>query len=106
MYGAIPTAPVTPDGDLGVLFLHNEGWSTMCGHGVIALITVAVEAGLQAAKRENSLGTPAGRGAARARGAGARGGRGGVGERAPFFRLLRGGRPCPRVRGDPGDPAV
>ncbi|TME62011.1 MAG: proline racemase, partial [Chloroflexi bacterium] len=35
MYGAIPTEPVTPDGDLGVLFLHNEGWSTMCGHGVI-----------------------------------------------------------------------
>src|SRR2546426_6682668 len=24
MYGAIPTAPATPDGDLGVLFLHNE----------------------------------------------------------------------------------
>src|SRR2546428_656231 len=43
MYGAIPTAPVTPDGDLGVLFLHNEGWSTMCGHGVIALVTVALE---------------------------------------------------------------
>lgn len=37
MYGAILTEPVTPDGDLGVLFLHNEGFSTMCGHGVIAL---------------------------------------------------------------------
>src|SRR5256886_17547131 len=35
MYGAIPTEPVTPDGDAGVLFMHNEGWSTMCGHGVI-----------------------------------------------------------------------
>ena len=45
MYGAIPTAPVTPDGDLGVLFLHNEGWSTMCGHGVIALVTALVETG-------------------------------------------------------------
>ena len=42
MYGAIPTEPVTPDGDAGVLFMHNEGWSTMCGHGVIALVTVAL----------------------------------------------------------------
>src|SRR5580700_9732963 len=39
MYGAIITEPVTPDGDLGVLFVHNEGFSTMCGHGVIALVT-------------------------------------------------------------------
>ena len=46
MYGAIPTEPVTPDGHLGVLFLHNEGWSTMCGHGVIALVTVALETGM------------------------------------------------------------
>ena len=65
MYGAIPTAPVTPDGDLGVLFLHNEGWSTMCGHGVIALVTVALEAGLLPAKREVRLDTPAGRVTAR-----------------------------------------
>ena len=47
MYGAVPTEPVTPDGDLGVLFCHNEGWSTMCGHGVIALATVATELGLE-----------------------------------------------------------
>ena len=45
MYGAIPTEPVTPDGDLGVLFLHNEGWSTMCGHGIIALTTAFLETG-------------------------------------------------------------
>ena len=43
MYGAIVTAAVTADADLGVLFMHNEGWSTMCGHGIIALTTVAVE---------------------------------------------------------------
>jgi len=67
MYGAIPTVPVTPDGDLGVLFLHNEGWSTMCGHGVIALVTVALEAGLLPAKREVRLDTPAGRVTARPR---------------------------------------
>ncbi|MDP9245614.1 MAG: proline racemase family protein [Chloroflexota bacterium] len=45
MYGAIPTEPVTADGDLGVLFLHNEGWSTMCGHGIIALTTALLETG-------------------------------------------------------------
>ena len=45
MYGAILTEPVTPDGDLGVLFLHNEGWSTMCGHGIIALTTALLETG-------------------------------------------------------------
>jgi trans-L-3-hydroxyproline dehydratase len=43
MYGAILTEPTTPDGDLGVLFMHNEGWSTMCGHGIIALVTLLVE---------------------------------------------------------------
>jgi trans-L-3-hydroxyproline dehydratase len=43
MYGAIVTAPASPDGDLGVLFMHNEGWSTMCGHGIIALVTGLLE---------------------------------------------------------------
>lgn len=46
MYGAILTPPVTPDGDLGVLFLHNEGFSTMCGHGVIALSRVLLDTGM------------------------------------------------------------
>lgn len=45
MYGAILTDPVTADGDLGALFLHNEGWSTMCGHGIIALTTALLETG-------------------------------------------------------------
>jgi trans-L-3-hydroxyproline dehydratase len=44
-YGCVPTPPVTPGADLGVLFLHNEGYSTMCGHGVIALVTALVETG-------------------------------------------------------------
>lgn len=46
MYGCIPTEPVSPGSDLGVLFLHNEGFSTMCGHGIIAFVTAAVEADL------------------------------------------------------------
>ena len=46
MYGAIMTDPVTPKADAGVLFLHNEGYSTMCGHGIIGLVTVVLETGL------------------------------------------------------------
>jgi trans-L-3-hydroxyproline dehydratase len=61
MYGCILTEPVTPDGDLGVLFMHNEGWSTMCGHGVIALVKVGIETGLLAAAEVVRLDTPAGR---------------------------------------------
>jgi trans-L-3-hydroxyproline dehydratase len=45
MYGAILTPPITPDADYGVLFMHNEGYSTMCGHGIIALTTMLVNAG-------------------------------------------------------------
>jgi proline racemase len=46
MYGAIMTGPVTPEADAGVLFMHNEGYSSMCGHGVIGLVTVALETGM------------------------------------------------------------
>ena len=43
MYGAVLTAPVSPGSHAGVLFMHNEGYSTMCGHGVIAVVTIAIE---------------------------------------------------------------
>jgi trans-L-3-hydroxyproline dehydratase len=69
MYGAILTEPVTPDGDLGVLFTHNEGYSTMCGHGIIALTTVVFETGMLPANNASPvlrLDTPAGRVTARA----------------------------------------
>ncbi len=46
MYGCLLLPPTTPEADLGVLFLHNEGYSTMCGHGVIGLVTVALENGI------------------------------------------------------------
>lgn len=64
MYGAILTEPVSDDGDAGVLFLHNEGWSTMCGHGIIALVQVGLATGLITAGDEPPtvrLDTPAGR---------------------------------------------
>lgn len=46
MYGALLTEPERADSRAGVLFMHNEGFSTMCGHGVIAVVTIAVERGL------------------------------------------------------------
>src|SRR5215510_9167412 len=46
MYGAILTEPVMPGSHAGVLFMHNEGYSTMCGHGIIAVTTIALERGL------------------------------------------------------------
>ncbi|MGA2628552.1 MAG: proline racemase family protein [Candidatus Bathyarchaeia archaeon] len=66
MYGALATDPVTEDGDLGVLFMHNEGWSTMCGHGIIALVTVALETKMLQRREIVKLDTPAGRVTARA----------------------------------------
>ncbi|KXH80708.1 proline racemase family protein [Sporosarcina sp. HYO08] len=45
MYGCIITPPASPHADFGVLFLHNEGWSTMCGHGIVGVITMGIETG-------------------------------------------------------------
>ena len=46
MYGAVLTEPCHEAADAGVLFMHNEGYSTMCGHGIIAVCTIARERGL------------------------------------------------------------
>ncbi len=46
MYGCILVAPERADSDFGVLFTHNEGYSTMCGHGIIAVSVVVLELGL------------------------------------------------------------
>ena len=46
MYGAIIVEPETTSADFGVIFIHNEGYSTGCGHAVIALTKVFVETGL------------------------------------------------------------
>ena len=45
MYGALLVEPDHPEADLGVLFMHNAGYSTMCGHATIALARWAVESG-------------------------------------------------------------
>jgi proline racemase len=63
MYGAVLLPPFRPDADIAVLFMHNEGYSTMCGHGIIALTTGLIEEGLYpAAEPQTTIGweTPAG----------------------------------------------
>lgn len=63
MYGGWPGPPTSEDGDLSVLFLHNEGFSTMCGHGIIALATVVLETGIVPATTPETvllIDTPAG----------------------------------------------
>lgn len=46
MYGVIPTAPTHPDAAIAVLFTHQEGYSTMCGHATIALGRWLVDCGM------------------------------------------------------------
>jgi proline racemase len=70
MYGAI----VTPaqDADFDAFFLHNEGYSTMCGHAIIALTTLAIDSGMgspgaERDQRRITFNVPAGRIRAHAR---------------------------------------
>jgi proline racemase len=70
MYGAFLGSPVDPSSDLSVLFLHNEGFSTMCGHGIIALTKVVLDTGVLAAREPETvirIDTPAGQIVATAR---------------------------------------
>jgi len=63
MYGCIITPPVSSKADIGVLFMHNEGYSTMCGHGIIGLVTALLETGTIPAKEPETvvkIDTPAG----------------------------------------------
>ncbi len=46
MYGALLTEPVSDEAHAGILFMHNEGYSTMCGHGIVAVTTIALERGI------------------------------------------------------------
>jgi proline racemase len=46
MYGCFVTQPNDDGADLGVVFFHNAGYSTACGHGTIALVTWALDEGV------------------------------------------------------------
>lgn len=90
MYGAVvlPSA----DADLDVFFLHNEGYSTMCGHAVIALTKLALETGMVGHGRDElTLHVPAGIIEARGRREGGRVVRSSF-LNVPSFALLRDGR--------------
>lgn len=43
MYGCLLLPPFNSEADFSVIFMHNEGYSTMCGHAIIALTTLAVK---------------------------------------------------------------
>jgi proline racemase len=60
MYGAILTEPVSAGSHAGVLFMHNEGYSTMCGHGIVAVTTIAIERRIFDAADGLVLDSPAG----------------------------------------------
>ena len=67
MYGALLTEAATAEAHAGILFMHNEGWSTMCGHGIIAVTTIALDRGLITAGSDDiRYDTPAGLVVARA----------------------------------------
>jgi proline racemase len=69
MYGAFVTPPNDAGADLGVVFFHNEGYSTACGHGTIALVTWAIESRLVPAREPETpvtVDVPSGRLACRA----------------------------------------
>ena len=46
MFGAILTPPTMKEADVGVIFMHGEGFHNMCGHGTIAVNTILVETGM------------------------------------------------------------
>ncbi len=46
MYGCHVVPPNDDRADLGVVFFHNAGYSTACGHGTIALVTWALDEGV------------------------------------------------------------
>ncbi|GAB2178048.1 proline racemase family protein [Dongia sp. agr-C8] len=54
MYGVLPVAPDHPEADMAVLFIHNEGYSTMCGHATLALGRYAFDRGLIQAEGKNA----------------------------------------------------
>lgn len=53
MYAAIITQGFSKEADFGTFFLHNEGYSTMCGHAIIALTKFVIETGLIKKEQED-----------------------------------------------------
>jgi len=60
MYGCFVTEPCAEGSDLGVVFFHNEGYATACGHGTIALATWALESGVVEPRERLRIDVPSG----------------------------------------------
>jgi len=63
MYGCFLTPPVSREADIGIIFMHNEGYSTMCGHGIIGVATMVLETKMVSMKEPVTIlkiDTPAG----------------------------------------------
>jgi len=64
MFGAILCEPVNKLADIGIFFMHSDGYLNMCGHGIIGAVTSIIELGLLNKKidrvTEVILETPAG----------------------------------------------
>src|SRR5712691_6365482 len=68
MCAALLTEPVAPGSDAGVIFLQNDGYPAISGHGIVAVTTIALERGLiPAADGRITFDTAAGTVHARAR---------------------------------------
>ena len=46
MFGALLLDPIQPEADVGVIFLSNDGYLNMCGHGTIGVVTALIETGM------------------------------------------------------------
>lgn len=46
MFGAYLLPPTKPEADLGIVFMDSGGYLNMCGHNIIAAVTIAIETGL------------------------------------------------------------
>ena len=68
LYGAILTDPCAEEADIGVVFMDNQGFEPMCGHGLIGVAASVLETGLISADSpETSLTVDTAAGLVRAR---------------------------------------
>jgi trans-L-3-hydroxyproline dehydratase len=49
MYGCLLVDPERSDSAYGLIFMHNQGYSSMCGHATLGVVTMLVETGRIAA---------------------------------------------------------
>jgi trans-L-3-hydroxyproline dehydratase len=71
-YGAIIVEAEREGSDFGVFFLHNEGYSTMCGHAIIAIAKAVLNTNLLGGNFDKNflkIDTPAGQATAYGHGA-------------------------------------